>query len=156
MARMAQRHADLFREIRGQVLTRLVEVRGSIDETFASIAPDAIGPQFDMVLDRMQAYLYTEEPESYRNFANRWMTMRIASGEPPQNLVHAVVAIGDVVMQVAKQHVGQTERASDLDEFGRAVARMTFIASRMLVEQLAAEVDRRNAALTSWIEGTGT
>lgn len=155
MEAMAQRHASLFREIRPDVLARLIEVRGSIDQTFADMGADVIGGQFDMVLDRMQSYLYTEEPESYRNFANRWMAMRVSSGEPPQNLIHAVVAIGDVVVQIAGTKIGQADRRDELYEFARAVSRMTFIAARMLVEQLAGELEQRQSQLATWTEGGG-
>jgi hypothetical protein len=149
---MAQRHAELFRAIRPEVLARLVEVRGSIDQTFASMSPDVIGPQFDMVLDRMQAYLVTESPESYRNFASRWMAMRVSSGEPPQNLIHAMVSIGDVVTKIAQ---GRAAPGPEYQEFARAIARMTFVGSRMLVEQLSDELERRQQQLAAVRAGGG-
>jgi hypothetical protein len=137
---MAQHHAELFRTLRPDALTRLIDVRASIDQSFAAISPDVIGPQFDMVLDKMQSYLFTEDPESFRSFAGRWMTMRVGSGEAPQNLVHAVVSIGDVVVQVAQGHIGPGPRLAD---FSLAVARMTFIGCRILVEHLADELRHR-------------
>lgn len=141
---MAQHHAELFRSLRPDALTRLIEVRASIDQAFAAITPEVIGPQFDMVLDKMQSYLYTEDPESFRSFAGRWVAMRVGSGEAPQNLVHAVVSIGDVVVQIAQARTGSGPQLAD---FSRAVARMTFIGCRMLVDHLAEELERRRDQL---------
>jgi hypothetical protein len=141
---MAQHHAELFRSLRPDALSRLIEVRASIDQGFAAIEPSVIGPQFDMVLDKMQSYLYTEDPESFRSFAGRWMAMRVGTGEAPQNLVHAVVSIGDVMVQVAQARIGA---GAPLDDFARAVGRMTFLGCRILVEHLADELARRKQQL---------
>ncbi len=140
MGFMAQHHAELFRVVRPEALARLVEVRGSIDPAFAAIPAEVIRGQFDMVLDRIQSFLVTEDPESYRAFASRWMAMRVSAGEPAQNLVHAVVAIGDVVVQVAQARLGQGDQLTD---FARAIGRMSFIGSRLLVEHLADELEQR-------------
>ncbi|HUH01591.1 MAG TPA: hypothetical protein VML75_06320 [Kofleriaceae bacterium] len=144
---MAQHHAELFRTLRPDALSRLIEVRASIDQAFASITPEVIGRQFDMVLDKMQSYLYTEDPESFRSFAGRWMAMRVGSGEAPQNLVHAVVSIGDVVVQVAQARMNRADAGAQLADFARAVGHMTFTGCRMLVEHLADELQRRTDQL---------
>jgi hypothetical protein len=143
---MAQHHAELFRSLRPAALSRLIDVRASIDQAFAAIEPGVIGPQFDMVLDKMQSYLFTEDPESFRSFAGRWMAMRVGSGEAPQNLVHAVVSMGDVMVQVAEAQVGAGPQHA---EFARAISRMTFTGCRILVEQLAEELGRRKQQLAA-------
>lgn len=137
---MGQRDAEVFGGLRSEVLARLIEVRGAIDHAYASIPEDRIGAQFDLVLDRMHSYLYTEEVEPYRSFAHRWMAMRVSDGFAPENLIHSAVAIGDVVVQVAQQRLAA---GPERDRFVRAIQTMSFVAARLLVELLAEELDRR-------------
>jgi hypothetical protein len=142
MAPMSQRDAEIFSSLRPDVLARLVEVRGSIDHAYATIPEEVIRGQFDMVLDRMQSYLASEDAELYRGFAARWMAMRVGDGFSPENLIHSVVAIGDVVARVATERLGPGD---ETQRFARAVVRMNFVAARMLVEILADELGRRRA-----------
>jgi hypothetical protein len=136
---MGQRQAELFKSLRPEVLGRLLESRASIDQGFAAIPEDVIRPQLDTVLDKMQSFLATEDIDSYRGFASRWIAMRIGEGTP-ENLIHTLVAIGDVVAQSAQRRLGP---GPEYDDFARAVARMSFLGARLLVELLAEELDRR-------------
>jgi len=136
---MGQRHAELFKALRPEVLGHLIEGRATLDQTFSGLAEDVIRSQLDMVLDKLQSFLATEEIESYRGFASRWIAMRIGSGAP-ENLIHTLVAIGDVVTQTAQRRLGP---GPDYDDFARAVARMSFLGARLLVELLAEELARR-------------
>jgi hypothetical protein len=139
---MGQRHAELFKALRPEVLTRLIEARASIDHSFAGIAEEVIGPQLDTVLDKMQSFLATDDIQSYRGFASRWIAMRIGEGAP-ENLIHTLVAIGDVVAQTAQRRLGS---GPEYDDFARSVQRMSFLGARLLVEILADELARRGAA----------
>ena len=139
---MAERHAQLFDALREEALARLVEVRGSIDHSYAAIAEDPIRVQFDRVLDKMREYLANEDIEAYRSFANRWIAVRGSEGLRSENLIHAVVAIGDVVIQVAQQRMGQVPEAVD---FARAMVGLNLVGARLIVELLAEELESRYA-----------
>ena len=149
---MSQAHARIFESLRYDVLARLVDVRGTIDHAYARIPEARIREQFDMVLDKMASYLATEDSELYRSFASRYMAMRVGEGVSPENLIHSVVAIGDIVIKVAEEKVPPSQEPSAVQErhdFTRAVVRMNFVAARMLVILLGDEVKRREQQLRS-------
>jgi hypothetical protein len=133
-------HAEIFQQVREEALDRLVEVRGSLDHAYASIPGDVIRPQFDLVLDKMDSYLATGHLEPYKSFACRWMAMRTGEGFSPENLIHVLIATGDVVAQVAQGRMGQVPECAD---FVRAVVRMNLLGARILVELLADELAAR-------------
>lgn len=137
---MAQRHAQLLASLRAEVLERLVEVRGSIDHAFASIAPDVIRGQFDIILEKMESYLTTQDASQYRGFASRWLAMRVGEGFAPENVIHSAVAIGDVIVQVAQVRLGQSDECVD---FVQHIVHLNFAVTRMLVEILAEDLERR-------------
>ncbi|HTE55482.1 MAG TPA: hypothetical protein VK698_31725 [Kofleriaceae bacterium] len=129
-----ERHARTFESIRPDVLDRLLDVRGSIDHTLSGIPSHVIRQQFDAVLDRMQRYLRDGDAVKYRPLAERWVAFRLGEGSTPENLIHAVVALGDVILDVTR---GRMPAGPDGAEFARAVARMNFAAARLIVESLA-------------------
>lgn len=139
------RHARTFATIRPEVLERLVDVRGSIDHTLSGVPSHLIRQEFDAVLDRMEAYLTDQDVDRYRSFATRWVAFRLGEGFSPENLIHSVVAIGDVVLEVGRRRL---QPGPETSEFVREVARMNFVAARLIVEILAAELEimRRSAA----------
>jgi hypothetical protein len=92
-----------------------------------------------MVLDKMQSFLATGEIQSYRGFASRWIAMRVGEGAP-ENLIHTLVAIGDVVAQTAQRRLGS---GPEYDDFARELGRMSFLGARLLVELLADELGKR-------------
>jgi hypothetical protein len=143
---MGEGYATTFESLRPHILDRLVEVRGAIDHGYAAIADDVIRAQFDQVLDRMQAYLTDGDNARYRGFASRWVAMRIGEGFPPENIAHALVAFGDVVVQVGKHRLGTGD---DAMKFVRAATQMNFALARMIVEiladDMAARREQRNA-----------
>ena len=143
---MSQAHARIFESLRHDVLARLVDVRGNIDHAYTRIPEARIREQFDMVLDKMASYLATEDSELYRSFASRYMAMRVGEGVSPENLIHSVVAIGDIVIKVVEEKVPPSQERHD---FARAVVRMNFVAARMLVILLGDEVKRREQQLRS-------
>lgn len=138
------RHARTFEAIRPEVLERLVDVRGSIDHTLSGVPSHLIRQEFDAVLDHMEAYLADQDVERYRSFASRWVAFRLGEGFSPENLIHSVVAIGDVVLDLGRRRLPP---GGETSEFLREVARMNFVAARLIVEILAAELEtmRRSA-----------
>ncbi len=132
----------VFDGIRAETLARLVEVRGSIDNAYAQQPEDELRTHLDRVLDKMRDYLATEDVEPYRSFVSRWMVVRNSEGATPEQVIHALVAIGDVVGQVAQHVLGNTPPAAEL---GRAVARMNLIGVRILATGLSDELEARYA-----------
>jgi hypothetical protein len=147
---MGARHAQMFESLRPDVLTRLVEVRASIDNSYAALPDEVIREQFDQVLDRMQAYLDERDQDKYRGFLHRWMALRIGEGFTAENLIHSVVALGDVVVQLARHR--QQDDPETLP-FVLQVVKMTHLAARLIVENLAEELARRQEQMTDVTDG---
>jgi hypothetical protein len=137
-------HATTFEVIRPEVLERLLDVRGSIDQAFSAVPSEVIREEFDSVLERMQAYLDDRNTDRTRNFATRWVAFRLGEGFSPENLIHSVVALGDVVVDVARKRLPP---GLETAEFVREVVRMNFVAARLIVESLAAELAAMNRAV---------
>lgn len=137
---MGERHAQTFESLRGAVLERLVEVRSSIDHAFAAVPDDVIRDQFDQILARMQGFLADGEVERYRGFLHRWTAIRVGEGYSAENLVHSIVALGDVVIQTAKLRLPPDQETM---LFCREVVRMSGLAARLIVDNLADELRRR-------------
>lgn len=141
---MGRSHADTFRALRAEVLERLVAIRASIDRAYEGLPDDVIRGQFDVVLGNMASYLDVRDPHRFRDFVKRWAAMRAGEGFAPENVVHAVVAIGDVVRRVAHKRLGMSAETA---EFGQAVTFMSGLAARTLVAELADELEQRVAEL---------
>jgi hypothetical protein len=134
------RHARTFETIRPEVLERLIDVRGSIDQNLSGVPSEVIREEFDAVLDRMQGYLGDGDVERYRAFASRWVAFRLGEGFSPENLIHSVVALGDVVVEVAREKLPSGPEGGG-GEFVREVVRMNYVAARLIVEILAGELE---------------
>src|SRR5690606_32625224 len=130
------RHARTFEAIRPEVVVRLVHLRVTTDHTLSSVPSHPIRKQFDSLLDRMSSYLADHDVARYRAFAARWVAFRLGEGFSPENLIHSMVAIGDVVLEVAKRSLPP---GLETAEFLREVARVNFVAARIIVEILAGE-----------------
>lgn len=141
-----ERHARTFESIRPDVLDRLLDVRGSIDHTLSGIPSHVIRQQFDAVLARMQAYLRDGDAARYRGLADRWVAFRLGEGATPENLIHAVVALGDVILDVAR---GRMAPGPATTEFAREVARLNFATARLVVEALAEALGSMSRATRS-------
>lgn len=132
-----ERHALTFEALRPEVLERLLDVRGGLDHMPPGAPPAGIRQEFEAVLDRMQSYLLDGDADKYRSFTVRWLAFRLGQGFSPENLIHSVVALGDVILDVARGRLpGGWERA----EFAREVARMSLFAARVIVDALAEEL----------------
>ena len=116
------------------MLDRRLDVRGSSDHTLSGIPSHVIRQQFDAVLARMQAYLRDGDAARYRGLAERWVAFRLGEGATPENLIHAVVALGDVILDVAR---GRLPPGPATAEFAREVSRLNFATARLVVETLA-------------------
>ena len=137
-------HERLLERLRPRALARLLKVRASIDPAYARIPDHQAERQFDRVLGKMAAFLGEGDLEPYRRFADRWAAMRAGQGFSREGLIHSAVAIGDVLVRTAREELGQTPECESLV---RAVTHMTYLAARMLVDNLAADVERAEKRL---------
>lgn len=137
---MGQAFSELFEALRPDALRRLVEVRGTIDSALSAVPAEVIGGQFDAVLTGMATYLRDRDAAKFRGFISRWVAVRIGEGFASDNMVHSIVAVGDVVIQVAKQKHGPTP---EVQAFARELVQLGFIAARQVVQILAEELQRR-------------
>lgn len=140
MAAMAQEHAHIFESLRQDVLARLIEVRGSIDNAYTKVPESLIREHFELALDKMYTFLATEDVTTYRRFVSRYMTVRVGEGFTHENLIHSAVAMGDVVAQVARENLAESPQR---DRFIREIMRMNFVHARMLVEFVAEDLAER-------------
>ncbi len=145
---MGRDHAETFESLRTDVLAKLVDIRTSIDRAYERIPDDVAAGQFDVVLGKMAAYLRSGDSSAYRGFVTRWAAMREGEGFGPENVIHSMVAIGDVIVRVAQKKFGPGERT----DFLRAVTETTALSARWLVEGLADQLAERTAQLAE-LEG---
>jgi hypothetical protein len=64
----------------------------------------------------------------------------MGEGFAPENVIHSLVALADVVVQVSQQRLGASDEVMG---FVRAVTQMNFMAARTVVESLAEEMEAR-------------
>lgn len=136
--------AEVFDSLRRAVLDRLVAVRDTVDDAYAHLAPEAAESEFDAVLAQMHSYLVAGDPERLREFAARWAAAHVGRGRTARSLLHAAVALGDVIVQVAKTELSPSP---DTDRFVLAVVRLNFTLSRQLVASLADELEHGRRVL---------
>jgi hypothetical protein len=136
---MGARHAQTFQALRPEILNRLVEVRTSIDQSYGDLSDNESREQFRDLLARMQGFLETGDRTSLRNYLSRSLALRTGAGASPESVVHAVVAVGDVVVQVARAELPNDD---DSAAFLYEVTQFSFTAARLLVESMADELAR--------------
>jgi hypothetical protein len=135
-------HATVLAGLKPAVLARLVEVRSSLDHGFARLDDDEARAQLEQVLDHQANYLATGDPVSLRGFLRSYRAVRAADGLGPENLLHAVIAIGDVTAQVAQKELAAGARTAELVS---SLARVSWSTARMVVEIIAEELAGRLA-----------
>jgi len=133
-------HARSFGELRPVVLTRLMDVRSSLDPGLAQLDDGGARAQLGAVLDQVEGYLRTRDDAPLRAFLRSFLTLRAAQGLALDSLLHAVVAIGDTCVQVVQQRGGQ-----DSADLACALTHAGARATRLVVEHIADELDRRTA-----------
>jgi len=138
---MDQRDAQIFESLHKDILARLVEVRGSIDHAYGEFPEDEVYKHFDLVLSKMQSFMATADAVAYRRFARQYVAMQVGEGIAYDNLIHALVAIGDVTVQIARAKLPDPER----EEFVRDIMHLSFESTRMLVDLLAEDFTVRAA-----------
>lgn len=130
-------------------MARLLELRSSIDESFARLDETAARERFDHILARVYSYLVDGDVERYENHLHRWLAVRAGEGATPEAVVHAAVALGDVIVEVVRERVGSDDRTT---EFVREIARLNYRSARLIGQVVAGELARLSRRKTEPVE----
>lgn len=133
--------AEQFESLRPAVLDRLLEIRPSIDDSFAP--EQAARDHFDALLTHLCALLEGGQELSFREFVSRWIAMRAGEGLALGPLCRQVMAVGDAIIEVAKE---RCPPGADSDLLLRDLVRVNFSTVRVVADVLADELARRGAA----------
>jgi len=136
-----------FEQMRPAVLTRLVEVRGSLDHAIARTTDDEARRLFDAVLHALATLLVTGDHTLHRGFLQSFIALRGAEGLGPDHAQRLLVAIADVAVQVARAHY------PDDPTVALAVTHAARITARMVNDIIAEELSRRLAQLPAAVVG---
>jgi len=134
----------VFAGLKPAVLTRLIEVRGSLDHGFARLDAAAARELFEAVLDHQTTFLATGDTALLRGFLRSFRAMRAAEGLGAENLLHAMIAIGDVTAQVVNKELPAGPRTHELVS---SLVRTSWTTARLVVEIIAEELAARTAQL---------
>lgn len=127
---MASSDAEIFGFLRTDVLETLIRSRSSIDDAFGSLAEDEIRRNFRFVLENMQKYIAAPSALQLQGSVSQWTAMLLGLGLSPRSILRAVVSLGDLVVQIARQKL---EPSAGTNLFIREVVRLNFNAARAVV-----------------------
>jgi hypothetical protein len=137
-------HAAVFAGFKPALIARLVEVRSSLDHGFGRLDDAAARAQLEQLFDHQLDLLSTGDPTQLRGFLRTYRAVRAADGLGPENLLHAVIAVGDVTQQVLAKEQPPGARTAEL---ASAWARVSWTTARAVVEIIAEELAGRTAQL---------
>jgi hypothetical protein len=131
---MASRHAEIFAQLRQDVLETLVNSRSSIDDVFDSLAEEDIRRHFESVLDHMQKYIATApgtDPGTHlKSSVSQWVAMLLGMGLSHRSALRTIVSLGDYTVQVARQKL---DPGPDTNLYVLDLVRLNFNAARCVV-----------------------
>jgi hypothetical protein len=134
----------VFAGLKPALIDRLVEVRSSLDHGFARLDDGAARAQLEQVVDHQLGFLATGDAAILRGFLRGYRAVRAAEGLGPENLLHAVIAIGDVAAQTIHKELPHGPRTAEL---ASSWARVSWATARMVVEIIAEELAGRETQL---------
>jgi hypothetical protein len=135
---MRERNAALFESLRSEVVEHILEARNTVETGWSTSTPELLRQQLDGILDRMQQYLLDEDADRYRDFVSRWVAFHLGEGRSPEDMVHSVVSLIDVMVQVARRTLPVGPTTADLV---RQLNRMSLVGTRLVVDILGEELD---------------
>lgn len=134
----------MFAGLKPALIARLVEVRSSLDHGFARLDEATARAQLEQLFDHQLELLATDDATALRGFLRTYRAVRAADGLGPENLLHAVIAVGDVTAQVLHKEQPPGARTAEL---ASAWARVSWMTARLVVEIIAEELAGRAAQL---------
>jgi hypothetical protein len=128
-----------FEGLRPAVLTRLLEVRASLDHAFARLSAEDAQELFEGVLIGLRTLLLTGDHALHRGFVQSFIALRSADGLAPDHALRVLVAIGDVTVQVVRR-----DRPEDTTLM-LAVIGAIRVTARLVNEVVADDLAKRTA-----------
>jgi hypothetical protein len=143
-------HTAMLESLRPAVLARLVEIRGSLDHALARVAEQDAREHFDAVLRHLQTYLTTWDWRLHRSFLQSYLAMRAGDGMTSDDVLHALSAIGDVVVEMVRQQAPDHPVTPSLMV---ALAKFNAHTVRGVIDLVAEDLDRRRAQRDQMLRG---
>lgn len=135
----APAYVAAFEALNPAVLARLLEVRASLDHAFARQSNEEAHALFEGVLVGLRTLLVTGDHGLHRGFVQSFIALRGAEGLAPDHALRVLVAIGDVIVQVARR-----DRPDDTT-LVLAVTSAIRITARLVNEVIADDLAKRSA-----------
>jgi hypothetical protein len=135
--------ARTYEALRPKILGRLIEVRASLDPSFARMSEETAREQLTAVVDHVRNFVLTGDLGLHRAFLHTFIAIRAAEAQSPATVLSMLVAIGDCAAQVVQEETGSTPEGAALTLL---LTRVTASTARAINELMAEEVGRRIAA----------
>ena len=140
----------MLETLRPAVLARLVEIRSSLDHALARVPEAAARDHFDSVLRHMQAYLTTWDWRLHRSFLQTYLAMRAGDGMSSDDVLHALSAIGEVVVDMVRRQLAEHPITPSLMV---ALAKFNAHTVRGVIDLVAEDLERRRAQRDQLLRG---
>ena len=123
------------------MVTRLLELRTSLDPALARSDEATARAQIEAVLDDFGDFIATSDLPTHRAFLTSFLAKRAAEESGASSALSTLVAIGDTAVQVVQERL----LTGHGEELALLVARVTAGAVRIVNELIADELGRRKA-----------
>jgi hypothetical protein len=135
--------ARAFETLRPKILDRLIELRGTLDQSLARLEEPVARAQVIAVLDHLGNFIATGDLGQHRAFLHTFLAMRAAEAQSPASVLAMLVAIGDTAAQVAQEEGAGTAEGAELTLL---LTRVTATTARAVNDLIAEELGRRMSA----------
>lgn len=135
--------AHAFETLRPRILHRLLELRGTLDQSLARLDESTARAQINAVLDHLGNFIATGDLGLHRAFLHTFLAMRAAEAQSPASVLAMLVAIGDTSAQVAQDEGAGTATGAELTLL---LTRVTATTARAVNDLIADELARRTTA----------
>ncbi len=132
---------ELFAGLRDTSVARLVELREAIDESYIALSEQEAKERFELLFDRTTNFLNDNDTDRQRRFVRHWLALRLGEGRSPESVMHALVATGDILVQVVRLELPPGAEALELVH---ALQHSTYVTARSVVVVLADDLNRKS------------
>ena len=137
--------ARAYDQLRPKILQRLLDMRTTLDPSFARLDESVAHAQIGAVLDHLGNFIATGDLGLHRAFLHTFLAMRAAEAQGPAAVLAMLVAIGDTAAQVSQEELHGSEGA----ELTLLLTRVNASTARAVNDLIAEELERR---LAQWAE----
>jgi len=137
--------ARAYDALRPKILQRLLDMRATIDPSFARVDEAQARTQIGAVLDHIGNFIASGDLGLHRAFLHTFLAMRAAEAQGPAQVLAMLVAIGDTAAQVSQED----SRDPEGSELTILLTRVTASTARAVNDLIAEELERR---LAQWAD----